>query len=171
MRIVFACGGERTGKSVLTKTFESKGWTYFHFDPPKGSPYKEYRGFLDSVLKNPANADKNFIIDRYMYCEFPYSKHFGRSTDMTVGKMHEIERGILALDPAACVIYCENDIDVNWELICAEGKREFRSREEVLKLRDDYRKILNQTMLTRIDYDFTSGTEPEDIYEKVVSMR
>jgi len=168
MKIVILCGGERTGKSTLAECFKKAGYEYFHFNPPKGSsPYQEYRKFCDDVLMNPENCNRKFVIDRYMYCEFPYSKHFGRTTDMTYEKMNSIERDILKADKTAAVVYCENDIDKNWELIQQEGKNEFKSKDEVLELRKDYRQTLLHSTLALVKYDFTKGDNPEDIVEKI----
>ena len=47
MRIVICCGADRTGKSTLVGEFEKAGWLPKHFNPPKKSPYEEYREYAD----------------------------------------------------------------------------------------------------------------------------
>ena len=113
MRIVFIVGADRVGKSTLTDEFVKAGWIYRHFDPPKKSPYSEYREYAD-WLAVEGNPDGKYVIDRYMYCEFAYSKHYGRHTDMTIDKMNEIEDDLLKLDPNAVVVYCQTDLESNW---------------------------------------------------------
>jgi len=160
MRIVICCGADRTGKSTLTDEFVKAGWTYRHFDPPKKSPYAEYREYAD-WLAAEGDPDGKYVIDRYMYCEFAYSKHYGRQTDMTIGRMHEIEDDLLKLDPNAAVVYCETDLESNWARIQEEGKGEFKSVEELAALRDEYRRVLLNSKLDLIEYDFTAGDTPE----------
>jgi len=86
---------------------------------------------------------------------------------MTLDKMNEIEDDILQLDKNATVVYCENDIDINWDLIQDEGKNEFRNKGEVRLLRQNYRRVLKWSHLNVEAYDFTKGDEPKDIYNKM----
>lgn len=86
---------------------------------------------------------------------------------MTVGRMHEIENMILQLDPEATVIYCETDLVSNWRRIETEGKHEFLSIDELDSLRTDYIRVLEQSKLNVIRYDFTKGDTPADAFEIV----
>jgi len=169
MRIVFFAGADRTGKSTLTDMLHNVyGWKYMHFSPPKGSPYREYRDFADRLAADKASGlDANWVVDRYMYCEFPYSMHYGRRTDMTYARMNEIERDVLALDPRAAVVYCETDIKSNWERIQAEGKGEFSSIEDLAALRAEYALTLGKSLLRVVRYDFTRGDTPAGLFAKL----
>lgn len=169
MRIVILAGADRTGKSTLTGCFEKHGYIYKHFGPPAGSPYLEYRTFIEE-LSRVAGSDARWIIDRFMYCEFPYSKHYGRKTDMTIGKMHEIEDMILALDPKATVVYCETDLESNWKRIEAEGKREFESADQLDALRTEYKRVILNSRLNLVEYDFTRGNTPEKTVADIEAM-
>lgn len=169
MKVVIVCGGDRTGKSSICREFIENGYEYYHFDPPKKSPYQEYKEFVDNVLKNPENKNKKFIIDRYMYCEFPYSKHYKRNTDMTIEKMQLIESEILQLDNFATIIYCENDIDDNLRLLNIEGKKEFKSKQEVLALRTNYKLALNKSLLHILTYNFSIGDTPKQIFRNITN--
>lgn len=160
MRIVFIVGADRAGKTTLTDEFRRRGWIYRHFDPPKGSPYAEYLGFA-KWLSEEGNPDGKYVVDRYMYCEFAYSAHYGRGTDMTIGRMHEIEDILLRLDPHAAVVHCETDLRSNWERIEAEGKNEFRTIGQLETLRAEYARVLSQSRLDVVRYDFTAGDTPK----------
>lgn len=164
MKIRIIAGGDRTGKSTLCKYFSDNGYTYVHFGPPVKSPYLEYQEFIDNILEKSKNSNENIIIDRYMYCEFAYSKHYNRPTDMTIDKMHKIEKTILKIDPNAFIIYCENDIDENWKLIQDEGKNEFKNKQEVINLRDTYRDVLYKTHLSCLVYNYNLGWTPSQIF-------
>ena len=159
MRITIIIGADRTGKSTLVSEFEKAGWISKHFDPPKCSPYGEYLDYA-RWLSEKGDPNGKYVIDRYMYCEFAYSKHYGRSTDMTIGRMNEIEDILLALDPAATVVYCETDLESNWERIQDEGKKEFRSIKELYNLRSEYKRVLLNSKLDLVEYDFTAGDTP-----------
>ena len=159
MRIVICCGADRTGKSTLTEEFKRQGWIYRHFDPPKASPYGEYLDYA-RWLSEKGDPDGKYVIDRYMYCEFAYSKHYGRGTNMTIERMNKIEDILLALDPTATVIYCETDLESNWERIQDEGKKEFRSIEQLEALREEYKRVLLKSKLDLVEYDFTAGDTP-----------
>lgn len=159
MKIVVVAGADRTGKSTLTKEFTRCGWKYRHFGPPKGSPYVEYRGFADALASN-GNPDGKYIVDRYMYCEFPYSKHYGRETDMTIWDMNAIEETLLMLDPSATIVYCETDLESNWKRIQDEGKGEFKSIEELVALKAEYERVLSKSRFRVLRYDFTKGDAP-----------
>lgn len=167
MRIVFCTGADRTGKSTLIEEFRKRGWVSVHFGPPKGSPYMEYRKFVDETLKDPANSDKKFILDRFMYCEFPYSRHYGRPTDMTSVKMNELEDDILRLDPNAKIIYCETSLEGNWDRIEAEGKHEFENVEQLERLRKNYIQTFMASKLDYITYNFEDGDTPEKIADTI----
>lgn len=168
MKLIICCGGDRVGKSTLCNEFVKNGFEYHHFIAPKFSAYGEFGGFANQYLLDPVNRDKKIILDRYMYCDFPYSKHYGRSTDMTWEGMHRIEDIMLGLDPAATIVYCENDIDLNWKLIEEEGKHEFKTKEEVVQLRNDYRDVMLHSKLRCMTYDFTKGDTPVDFVKKVI---
>jgi thymidylate kinase len=167
MRIVCIIGADRTGKSTLTKAFkEEDGWIYKHFDPPTGSPYNEYRSYANELMQY-ANSDKKFIIDRYMYCEFAYSKHYGRKTDMTIEKMNEIEEDLLKLDPNAVVIFCQTSLESNWKRIQDEGKSEFKSIEELEALYKEYKRVILHSKLDLIEYNFENGDTPENTFNQI----
>ena len=166
MRIVICCGADRTGKSTLTDEFIKAGWTYRHFDPPKKSPYGEYREYADWLMAE-GDLDGKYVIDRYMYCEFAYSKHYKRPTDMTIERMNEIEGDLLKLDPAAVVVYCETDLASNWARIQKEGKGEFKSIEELEALRSEYRRVLLNSRLDLIEYNFEAGDTPERVLAEI----
>ena len=161
MRIVICCGADRTGKGTLARELVKKGWAYRHFDPPKGSPYQEYLDYA-RWLAEKGDPDGKYVIDRYMYCEFAYSKHYGRKTDMTLARMHEIENILLKLDPGATVVYCETDLDSNWRRIQDEGKGEFKDIGQLKALRAEYKRVLSGSNLKIIEYDFTVGDTPEN---------
>lgn len=166
MKIAVIVGADRTGKTTLTDEFVRRGWTYRHFNPPKGSPYGEYSDYA-KWLAEEGDPDGKYVIDRYMYCEFAYSKHYGRKTDMTIGRMHEIEDVLLGLDPSAAVVYCETDLDSNWERIREEGKGEFKSKVELADLRDEYRRVLFESKLGLYIYDFEHGDTPARTVSKI----
>ena len=166
MRIVFIVGADRVGKSTLTDEFVKAGWIYRHFDPPKKSPYSEYREYAD-WLAVEGNPDGKYIIDRYMYCEFAYSKHYDRRTDMTIERMNEIEDDLLKLDPNAVVVYCQTDLESNWQRICDEGKNEFKSIEQLEALREEYKRVLLKSKLDLVEYDFTAGDTPEKVLVEI----
>ena len=166
MRIVCIVGADRTGKSTLTDEFVKAGWIYRHFDPPKKSPYSEYREYAD-WLAAEGDPDGKYVIDRYMYCEFAYSKHYGRRTDMTIQRMNEIEDDLLRLDPNAAVVYCQTDLESNWQRICDEGKNEFKTIEELATLRHEYKRVLLNSKLNCIEYDFTAGNTPEKVLVEI----
>lgn len=166
MRIVTCCGADRTGKSTLTDEFVKAGWTYKHFNPPEKSPYAEYREYADWLMSE-GDPNGKYVIDRYMYCEFAYSKHYGRQTDMTVARMNEIEDDLLKLDPAAVVVYCETDLESNWARIQEEGKGEFKSIEELDALRSEYRRVLLNSKLDLIEYNFEAGDTPERVLAEI----
>lgn len=167
MKIVFIAGADRTGKSTLCREFERAGYEYRHFDPPEGSPYGEYLGFAKDEVLAAGNAGRSLVVDRYMYCEFPYSAHYGRPTDMTYGRMREIEELVLSRDPSATVVYCETDLASNWERIEAEGKGEFADIEELKRLRERYADALAHSRLDVMRYDFTAGDTPRGIVGRV----
>ncbi len=156
MRIAIIIGADRAGKSTLTEEFKRRGWIPKHFDPPKSSPYGEYLDYAKWLLEN-GDPNGKYVIDRYMYCEFAYSKHYGRGTDMTIERMNEIEDILLKLDPRATVVYCETDLESNWERIREEGKNEFRSIEQLEALREEYKRVLLKSKLDLVEYDFTAG--------------
>ena len=163
MKIIVIAGADRTGKSTLTQLFISNNWEYKHFCAPKISPYTEYRNYANWLITHK-DLNKNYIIDRYMYCEFPYSKHYNRQTDMTIEKMHEIEDDLLKIDPNASIIYCHTDLKSNWERIQAEGKNEFKNIDELNNLYNEYKKILSYSKLNLITYNFTKGDTPAQIF-------
>ena len=154
MKIVIVAGSDRTGKSTLTEEFVRKGYEYKHFGPPTGSPYGEYIGYA-KWLEEKGDPDGKYVIDRFMYCEFAYSKHYGRATDMTLDRMNEIEDILLGLDPNACVVYCETDLESNWRRIEDEGKHEFSDIEQLETLRMEYKRVLLHSKLDLVEYDFT----------------
>ena len=160
MRLVFIAGPDRCGKTTLTDEFVRRGFEYRHFGPPAGSPYEEYLNFAEWLGKD-GKPDGRYVIDRFMYCEFPYSKHYGRQTDMSYARMHEIECILLRLDPNATLVYCTTDLESNWERICAEGKHEFKTIGQLNALRDSYEDVLRQTWLHVVRYDFTAGDNPK----------
>lgn len=168
MRIVVVIGADRAGKSTLTDEFRRRGWNYVHFDPPKNPPnaYCEYREYAD-WLASDGDPDGKYVLDRYMYCEFPYSKHYGRPTDMNLDKMREIEEDLLKLDPKATVVYCETDLASNWERIQQEGKKEFKSIEQLEALRTEYKRVLLNSKLDLVEYDFTAGDTPSGIVSSI----
>jgi hypothetical protein len=168
MRIVICCGADRTGKSTLVGEFEKAGWLPKHFNPPKKSPYEEYREYADWLMSE-GDPNGKYIIDRYMYCEFAYSKHYGRSTDMTIERMNEIEDMLLKLDPRAVVVYCETDLESNWARINDEGKKEFRSIEQLEALREEYKRVLLKSKLDLVEYDFTAGDTPAGTVSEIES--
>ena len=166
MRIVCIVGADRTGKSTLVREFEKAGWQSKHFSPPKGSPYREYRDYADWLMAE-GDPDGKYVIDRYMYCEFAYSKHYGRLTDMTIARMNEIEDDLLKLDPNAAVVYCQTDLQSNWQRIRDEGKNEFKSVGELAALRYEYRRVLLNSKLNLVEYDFTAGDTPQGVLAEV----
>ena len=166
MKIVICCGADRTGKSTLVGEFEKAGWISKHFDPPRRSPYGEYLDYA-RWLSEKGDPDGKYVIDRYMYCEFAYSKHYGRGTDMTIERMNEIEGILLTLYPTATVVYCETDLESNWERIQDEGKKEFRSIEELDSLRSEYKRVLLNSKLDLITYNFETGYTPKDVLASV----
>lgn len=168
MNLICLIGGDRTGKSTLCEEFIKNGFEYHHFIAPKNSAYEEFGGFARQYFLDPVNAGKKVILDRYMYCDFPYSKHYGRGTDMTWDRLHEIEDIMLGFDPSAKIVYCENDIDLNWKLIEEEGKHEFKTKTEVLELRKTYMEVLSHSKLPWIKYDFTAGDTPVGTYNKII---
>ena len=113
------------------------------------------------------NPNGKYIIDRYMYCEFAYSKHYGRHTDMTIERMNKIEDDLLKLDPNAVVVYCQTDLESNWRRICDEGKNEFKSIEQLEALREEYKRVLLKSKLDLVEYDFTAGDTPEKILVEI----
>ena len=169
MRISVVIGADRTGKSTLTDELVRRGWIYRHFDPPKDSPYREYRDYAD-WLAAEGDLDGKYVIDRYMYCEFAYSKHYGRKTDMTIDRMLGIETTLLGLDPRAAVVYCETDLESNWARIREEGKGEFKSPEELEALRSEYRRVLGFSKLDLYRYDFTKGDEPGAMADRLEAV-
>ena len=170
MRIVICCGADRTGKSTLVDEFKSAGWLPKHFNPPKKSPYEEYREYADWLMSK-GDPNGKYIIDRYMYCEFAYSKHYGRHTDMTIERMNEIEDDLLKLDPNAVVVYCETDLESNWARIQEEGKGEFKSIKELEALRLEYKRVLLNSKLNLIEYNFETGDTPESVLAEVENVR
>ena len=80
---------------------------------------------------------------------------------MTIQRMNEIEDDLLRLDPNAAVIYCQTDLESNWQRICDEGKNEFKTIEELAALRHEYKRVLLNSKLNCIEYDFTAGDTPE----------
>lgn len=170
MRIVFIVGADRAGKSTLTDEFIKAGWIYRHFDPPKKSPYFEYREFAD-WLASEGDPNGKYVIDRYMYCEFAYSKHYGRLTDMTIERMHEIEDDLLKLDPNAVVVYCETDLESNWARIQEEGKGEFKSIGELEALRLEYKRVLLNSKLNLIEYNFKAGDTPSGVLAEIENVQ
>lgn len=166
MKIVIVIGADRTGKSTLTNEFIKHGWEYIHFDPPKKSPYIEYREYADWLIEN-GKSDGKYILDRYMYCEFPYSKHYHRQTDMTIDKMNEIEYDLLKLDLNATVIYCSTDLESNWKRIQDEGKHEFNSINELDNLYNEYKRILLYSKLNLIEYNFIEGDTPQNVLMEI----
>lgn len=109
------------------------------------------------------------VVDRFMYCEFPYSRHYGRSSDMTFRRMLELESHIKRTDPDAKLVYCETDLDSNWARIQDEGKREFRTKDELASLKDGYECVLETTSIPVTRYDFTKGDTPEGVFARVAS--
>lgn len=166
MRLVFIAGPDRCGKTTLTDEFVRRGFEYRHFGPPKGSPYGEYLGFAEWLREN-GRPDGRYVVDRFMYCEFPYSRHYGRRTDMDYAKMLEIEGMVLYLDPGAVLVYCATDLRSNWRRICDEGKREFEAMEQLEALRDAYEDVLRHTRLRVLRYDFTAGDTPRDVMTEI----
>ena len=168
MRIVCIIGADRTGKSTLVDEFERRGWKRVHFDPPKNPPnaYREYREYADWLARE-GDPNGKCVLDRYMYCEFPYSKHYGRPTDMTIERMNEIEDDLLKLDPNAAVVYCQTDLESNWQRICDEGKNEFKSIEELAALRYEYKRVLLNSKLNLVEYDFTAGDTPFGVLAEI----
>ncbi len=171
MKIVICCGADRTGKSVLVGEFRRRGWNSIHFNPPKNPPnaYSEYREYADWLMTD-GDPNGKYIIDRYMYCEFPYSKHYGRPTDMTIAKMREIEDDLLKLDPLATVIYCQTDIESNWKRLQDEGRGDFKDIGQLRALRNEYEKTLHESKLILINYDFTKGDTPAMTADAVESL-
>lgn len=169
MRIICIVGADRTGKSTLTDELVRRGWTYKHFCPPKGSPYGEYKDYADWLAAEGDPRGK-YVVDRYMYCEFAYSRHYGRPSDMTVDRMLGIESRLLKLDPQAAVVYCETDLESNWARIKDEGKGEFKSPEELDELRAEYRRVLSMSKLDLYRYDFTKGDEPGAMADKLEAV-
>ena len=166
MRIVCIVGADRTGKSTLVGEFEKAGWLPKHFNPPKKSPYEEYREYADWLMSE-GDPNGKYVIDRYMYCEFAYSKHYGRHTDMTIERMNEIEDDLRKLDPNAAVVYCQTDLESNWRRICDEGKNEFKSIEELAALRHEYKRVLLNSKLNLVEYDFTAGDMPLGVLAEI----
>lgn len=154
MRIVCCAGADRTGKSTLVEEFIKAGYKPKHFGPPSGSPYEEYLDYAKWLVEK-GDPDGKYVIDRFMYCEFAYSKHYGRRTDMTFDRMNEIEDILLRLDPKACVVYCETDLESNWWRIEDEGKHEFSDIEQLEALRTEYKRVLLHSKLDLVEYDFT----------------
>lgn len=166
MRIIFILGADRCGKSTLCQKFIENGWKYRHFSAPKSSPYGEYRDFVMNEL--PAvDGVPGIIVDRFMYCEFPYSVHYGRKSDMTFGRMLGLEARIKQLDPDTKLIYCETDLDSNWRRIQEEGKSEFKTKDELARLRKEYERVLETTSIPVLRYDFTHGDTPEHMFKRI----
>jgi hypothetical protein len=102
-----------------------------------------------------------------MYCEFAYSKHYGRKTDMTIEKMNEIEEDLLKLDPNAVVIFCQTSLESNWKRIQDEGKSEFKSIEELEALYKEYKRVILHSKLDLIEYNFENGDTPENTFNQI----
>ena len=172
MKIVFIAGADQVGKSTLANEFIRRGWIYKHFGPPeiRGRAYPEYREYADWLAEN-GDPDGKYVIDRYMYCEFAYSKHYGRPTDMTIAKMNEIEDDFLKLDPGATVVFCKTDLESNWRRIQDEGKGEFKNIRQLKALYDEYRRVLLNSKLDLVEYDFTEGDTPENTVTAIENIR
>lgn len=103
-----------------------------------------------------------------MYCEFPYSKHYGRQTDMTVERMNRIEDILLGLDNKATVVYCSTSLESNWERIEAEGKHEFGNIMQLKALRDEYKRVLLHSKLNIMEYNFETGETASMLVAKTI---
>ncbi len=160
--LVILCGADRTGKTTLAEEFKKEGYEYIHFNPPKGSPYQEYLSFAEELP-----VCENLLVDRYMYCEFPYSDHYCRETDMTVKKMKEIESLLKIHAENAVVVYCATDLWSNWERIQEENKKEFETIQELARLRTIYTEILNQSTFRVLTYNFKEGDTFQDLLFKI----
>lgn len=166
MKIVILTGADRSGKSTLADEFIRQGYKYKHFDPPKGSPYGEYLDYAKELAGN-GDPDGKYVIDRYMYCEFAYSKHYGRGTDMTIERMREIEDILLSLDPSAAIVYCATSLESNWERIEAEGKREFKDIGQLDALRNEYKRVFLHSKLDVKEYNFETGETASEFMKRI----
>ena len=153
------------------REFERRGWKSIHFEPPKNPPdvYSEYREYADWLMSDGDPSGK-YILDRYMYCEFPYSKHYGRPTDMTIARMNEIENDLLKLDPSAAVVYCHTDIESNWKRIQDEGRGDFKNIGQLEALRNEYEKTLRSSKLIQVEYNFMRNDTPSATADYIESL-
>lgn len=165
-KIIFITGGDRTGKSTLCEYFVKNGFKYMHFDPPKKSPYEEYLEFYRHIKTSSESTACNWIVDRYIWCEYAYSRHYSRKSDCSLSRIRALETKFLDFDSR--LIYCETDLDSNWNRIISEGKNEFTTKADLEKLRIWYEQSFIDTVLPFYKYDFSVGMNPMNMYDKIM---
>ena len=158
--IVFITGVDRSGKSTLAKQFIQRGYEYKHFIQPAGSPYLEYLKFFWQIRNSTA---QKWVVDRYVWCEYAYSRHYRRFSDCTLGRIRALETKFLDFDSK--LVHCETDLESNWKRIVQEGKNEFSKIDDLMKLRNWYGEAMRDTVLPYYSYDFTRGDTFENLFK------
>lgn len=155
---------DRAGKTTLCDYLKKQGFEYFHFEKPKGSPYAEYRDFIDGVL---AEKRGDVAIDRFMYSEVVYAEHYKRLSDLTMPRLNRLEQKLLALPNPVKIVNCAPDVNVNWKLIQDEGKGEFKTIEELFLARNHFLSLFRCSPFEVVTYDWTKGGTPEKVLKEL----
>ncbi len=164
MQIVCLVGVDRTGKSTLADWLvENKGFEYVHFGKPESSPYEEYKKFVKKLKEERDTLlEKKYVIDRFVWCEYAYSRFYRRVSDCPLERVRELERDLGITD--AEIVFCKTDAKSNLERIKEEGKNEITSEGEIDFINSMYEEVLKNSVLLRMDYDFTKGDSPEKLF-------
>ena len=129
--VIIIEGENKCGKTTLASYIvENYGFGYIKCSQPKkGGPYKEYRGIIDRISKEPGN----YVIDRFHLGEFVYGPIYRGSCGLSQGDFEDIEKRLIEL--GTILIYCY-DVENNIAKRFKEENEEFADVKKIKKLKD-----------------------------------
>lgn len=153
--MIIIIGPDHTGKTTLsTKLAQEFELPYYHYSYK--SSYEDYLIPLCNLSLTKA------VLDRWMFCEIPYSQVMGREPLYTLKQFHNIILTTLIQRPVIL-------FGVNKPSPEIYGKDQYMGYEKWDQCYDAYRVFLRDNNIPYFDYDFDEGIKISDLLVEINS--
>jgi len=151
--MIIVLGADMSGKTTLAKELSShSGLPYYHF--VADSKYEDYLNPLVSLEMHRA------VCDRFILCEFPYSKILGRKFQFTMKEIHNVM--LLALMQKPVFILCTHKPTAP-----EYSKETYLPYEKWDMVLSTYRKLLDVHKIQYMEYDYAKTVVSIDVILKL----
>lgn len=150
-------GIDRNGKSTLAEEFKKLGYHYVFFGKVDFDPYDMHFNFITNELPKLVKKYQNIVLDRSYFSELVYGSFFRNKHYYKLDKYDYLDKFLNTFFKVK-IVYCQTDINTNWQLIQKENKKEIITFKKLETLRNKLNNVLANSCIDKINYDFKTNT-------------